>query len=295
MEERKSYWKQKWIIPGIKWNITGYSRAAYRTGFYIRDISLMLDAGPQCFSNPSHIMITHTHGDHIANLPFTLINDNPENHTFHIYAPAESEKHLRKYIHSLFETNSSMDIENPKDKWYKFYPMIPNTSFEISMNNNPYRIEVFNCDHSVPTVSYGINTIKQKLKDEYKGLTGKEIVELKKSGIEITQTVITPILAYLCDTSCVALETNPNLFTYKTVIVECTFLYPEHLENAQLTKHIHWDELKPYIITHSKITFVLIHFSLQYKDAEIDEFFKKESLPNIKIWNSFEYDTQTVE
>ena len=290
MNIRQSFWKQKWILPGIKWNISGYSRAAYRTGFYIQELDLMLDAGPQCFSNPSHIMITHTHGDHIANLPFTLIGPENGNHMFHIYAPKESEKHLRKYINSLFETNLSIDITGTPDQWYKFYPMVSETSFETNLNNHPYKIEIFNCDHPVPTVSYGISTIKKKLKKEYIGTPGKEIAKLRKSGIEITNKVITPTLAYVCDTSYKALETNPTLFDYKIIIIECTFLYPEHLDKAKNTQHIHWDELKPHIESHPEITFMLIHFSLQYKDAEIYEFFKDINLPNIKVWNSYEYD-----
>ena len=290
MNIKHNFWKQKWTLPGIKWSITGYSRAAYRTGFYIRELDMMLDAGPQCFSKPSHIMITHTHGDHITNLPFTMIGPEEGTHMFHIYAPAESEKYLRGYITSLFETNLSIDMNGAPDQWYKFYPMMSNTNFEIIANNNPYKIEVFTCDHSVPTVSYGISTIKQKLKDEYKGIPGKELAQLRKSGTEITAKVTTPILAYLCDTNFKALEVNPTLFNYKIIITECTFLYQEHIQRSEKTKHIHWNDIKPYIESHPEITFVLIHFSLQYTDKEIYEFFKQVNLPNIKVWNSYEYD-----
>ena len=60
------HWQKKMTIPGTPWEICGYSRSAYRTGFYISGLDMMLDAGPQNFNKPTHIFITHTHIDHIA-------------------------------------------------------------------------------------------------------------------------------------------------------------------------------------------------------------------------------------
>lgn len=45
MEARTAHWNQKWRLPGTQWTMTGYSRAAYRTGFYIPELDIMLDAG----------------------------------------------------------------------------------------------------------------------------------------------------------------------------------------------------------------------------------------------------------
>ena len=59
----------------------GYSVAALRTNFYIRELGLMLDAGlsaPNMTIN--HMLITHPHSDHTANIPF------------HIYAYKEPDK-----------------------------------------------------------------------------------------------------------------------------------------------------------------------------------------------------------
>jgi hypothetical protein len=51
------HWKTRWDIPGTPWSISGYSRSAFRTGFYIKELDLMLDAGPQNFNKPSHMLI----------------------------------------------------------------------------------------------------------------------------------------------------------------------------------------------------------------------------------------------
>lgn len=51
----------------------------------------MLDSGPQLHKRPDHIFVTHTHGDHIANLPFTLIDSDLERDRVKVYAPKASE------------------------------------------------------------------------------------------------------------------------------------------------------------------------------------------------------------
>jgi len=75
---------------------------------------------------------------------------------------------------------------------------------------------------------------------------------------------------------------------YPIVIIECTFLYDDELPLASQKKHIHWLELKPYIVKNPSTLFILTHFSLRYKDSDINIFFndikKKESINNIFPW-----------
>ena len=51
---------------------------------------------------------------------------------------------------------------------------------------------------------------------------------------------------------------------------------------------VHWEELLPYVKANPDTLFVLIHFSLRYKDTEILEFFQKQvmehGIRNIKPW-----------
>lgn len=287
MEARQAHWKQKWRLPGTPWTITGFSKAAYRTGFYIPELDIMLDAGPQNFNKPSHIFITHTHGDHVASLPFTLIGDESSHHVFQIYAPSEAERHLRRYIAALFEVNALMDSEDmPVGEWYNFYGCVDASSFRLDFNKSPFIVDVVECDHGVPTVSYCFSQVKSKLKDEYIGIPGRQIAEMRKGGIEVTKEVIVPSFAFICDTSISVLDRYPSIVRYPIVIIECTFLYPEERENAVATKHIHWEELKPYVIASPETLFVLVHFSLRYKDDDVLAFFaeQQDEVPNIKVW-----------
>ena len=119
------------------------------------------------------------------------------------------------------------------------------------------------------------------------GLPGKEIARLKKNGIDICQDVVIPQFAYICDCSISTIkEYEAQIFTNPYIIIECTFLYNDEYQNAQDTKHIHWLDLKSYVEKYSETIFILIHFSLRYKDEEIRTFFadKHDKNKNIIIW-----------
>lgn len=287
---RTAFWNIKWEIPGTPWKITGYSKAAYRTGFYIPALSMMLDAGPQNFCKPEHIFITHMHVDHVANLPFTLIDATKNPGRFNIYGPLEAENYLKNYINSMHTLNSLSDVDISTSYTYTGFSL---NNSEINYINKKihgvlFQVGVIKCHHSVPTVSYLFTEVKKKLKPEYKDLTSNEIIERKLSGTEITSEVEYPRFAYICDTYIKVLTDYPQILTYPVIFIECTFLYEDEYQNAHQTQHIHWKDLKPYVKSNPQCLFVLIHFSLRYTESQIDEFFQEEfqsqSIQNVKLW-----------
>jgi ribonuclease Z len=302
MEPRSIFWNTVKNLPGTPWTISGYSRAAYRSAFYVTGINVMLDAGPQSFKRPEHILITHTHGDHIAELPFTLIRkiipgvaQSPPTkqggeRKISIYCPKKAEPYIRKYISQLFCTNALDDVFRPIiDETYDLIT-IPQerSSRRVIMNNQIVELETVGADHSIDTVIYCISLVKEKLNPKYAGISGKELVLLKKSGECITIEIVDKKFCYVLDTSIKTFEQNVFLFEYPVIIVECTFLLDGEIELAVEKKHIHWQQLKPYIINNPTVTFILTHFSLRYKDSEIKDFFDnitiKENITNIIPW-----------
>jgi len=287
LELKHSWWNAKWMIPGTSWHICGYSRSAFRTGFYVPQLNMMLDAGPQNFNKPDHILVTHTHMDHIACLPMTMIGDVHGDHQFHIYGPAEAQHHVENYIQAMFCVNAvSLDV--PVREWFTYHALTARDTFGMEAKGVKLDIEVFECCHRIPTVSYGLSEIKNKLCAQYAGLSGPEIVALRKAGTCVTQPVKQRKLAYVCDTSIDVFALNPSLLQYPVVFIECTFLCPDDPERvgkdgdkvpetqrATDTGHIHWQQLKPYVLANPDTLFVLFHFSQRYNDLEILDFFHK--------------------
>lgn len=300
----------KWTNPPYKiegtcYTLKGWSKAALRTNFYIPELRIMFDAGLSANVSPDYILITHCHSDHTANIPYHLYTCHKK---ITIFSPPQSYTRIDNYIKSAYLMTTDIDDEDLLDVT-KIYDMIPayegKTEIMIGEKLEEYKdengdkktrlkggkqmkIEIINCDHSVPCVGYGLIDSKIKLKSEYEHLTTKEIGLLKKSGIEINYKIDFPFFCYLGDTSHKILE-NPLIEKYTTLMIECTFLLDEEHDNAILTKHIHWQYLKPYIISHPTTNFILYHFSQRYKPREIKDFFDKEldkERKNITIWIS---------
>ena len=267
---RNIHWLKEIKIPNTPWTIKGYSKSAYRTGFYIKELDIMLDSGTQNFNYPTHIFITHTHIDHCMDLGSNIMG---QQCIKHIYAPASAKKFIDDYIKATLCLSPMEDIDPSHRYIYHGLDKKIKDNFDVNINNFKLNIQVFECDHTIPTISFGFSQNRKKLKKEYLGLNNKEICDLKKSGIDFLINKKFDMFAYVCDTSIEVFNINPEILNYNVIMIECTFLFSEDLENAIKRKHIHWEQLKSYVIKYPKIHFILFHFSRRYKDKQINDFF----------------------
>lgn len=274
-------WNNTYNLIGSNLVIKGYSRAGERSSFQIPAISLMFDAGVRTSNTPNNIFISHCHADHIFDLPIILAG--MSNKKTDIYSPVE-ENVIDNFIRSSFRLINNGNMNLPS---YQINRIVPFKKINFSENKRNYQIEVFKCFHTVPTNGYGLSEIKKKLKPEYIGKKGIELVELKKSNVEICYSVEDYIFAYLTDTT-IKVFNNKNIFKYKTIMVECTILTEDAKDSARKHKHTYWGDLLPIIKSHPDNHFLIIHISPRYNQEEIIDFFKtektKNNLNNVEPW-----------
>lgn len=118
-----------------------------------------------------------------------------------------------------------------------------------------------------------IYSVKQKLKQDYLGLPGNEIKRLKLSGVEITNTVTTPEVAFTGDTMSdfILDPDNSDVLKAKILVVESTFLDDSvSIEHAREYGHTHLFEIASHSDKLENRAILLIHFSARYTTEEID-------------------------
>ena len=281
-------------LNSTSYSLMGYSIAALRTNFYIKELGLMLDAGLSIAKvTINHMLITHCHSDHIATLPFHIYSYK-ENEKIKIYIPKGIEKHIKDFIEITYLLSSHTFPEEEGIKredlyLYNFYELIivePGMILDINIKKSNFGLEIFKCYHQVPCVGYGIFEKRKKLKEEYSNLQGKEIGNLRKKGIEINYEYQFKFLCYLGDTSKDIFNNEQweKIIQYKNIIIECTFIKDDDLEQADKTFHIHWKFIEPIIDKYKDNIFILIHFSQRYDTSELIEFFNEKNRSNVIPW-----------
>ena len=167
-------------------------------------------------------------------------------------------------------------------------PVNPKDKIIVNGKGIHWEVDIIRCPHRVPSVGYCVSEIRQKLKEEYAQLKGKEIGELKKKGVEITKEEKFKQFIYMGDTTHEVFNLNPEVFEYKTIFIECTFFLEGLRENALKKTHVHWDFIKPFVKNNPQTLFMLIHFTLSVSEGQIVDFFKKESetegIYNVGLW-----------
>lgn len=283
MNMEQTFARCKFPLKKPVFTLFGYSVAARETGLYVQELDIQLDCGVSFRQLPEVIVITHGHSDHQKRLTdaFVNIKEAKKQNVVLVVPKPDKDK-----IYNIINSHFSLTNNSPTPRIHNRYKLLApecGSSVDIKLKNKNISIEVIRCFHSLVCSGYGFTETRDKCRQEYLELTDDERNELRKSGICMTEKKEFPLFCFLGDTNEQVLL-NKTLEKYPTIIIECTFLFDEHLEHAKKDKHMHWKFLGPYVKNHPDITFVLIHFSGRYSKDQINDFFKKEDMPNIILF-----------
>lgn len=234
--------------------IIGYSVAGEETVLAIPSLDVCFDIGksPEAVLSVDHVLLSHGHMDHAAGIAYYCSQrDFREMAAGTVLLPGD----LAPILQELLRVWGKLDGTTPP---VNIVAMEPGREYEIRRNLFAF---AFATNHCRGSLGYTIIERRQKLKEQYLELPGREIAKLRQDGVPVTYTLNLPLVTYLGDTMGGDFEQLACVRNSKILIAECTFFDEEHHDRARAGRHYHWDNLSKVLAGMENEYVVLTHLS----------------------------------
>jgi len=215
---------------------TGYSVAGEESVIAAPELNVCFDIGkaPQEVISIDHLCISHGHPDHTAGLHYYFTQRwFIDNDVGTAYLP----EHLLKPARQLMDVWSRIE-----GRYTEANLVAASPGQEIRMRRDLVLMP-FEVNHGVPALGYAVSEVRHKLKPEFAGKTGPELVDLKRRGVEIEYRLDVPLVAYCGDTAAGDFLDLDYVRNARVLFLECTFFDTDHLARARAGNHIHLQDL----------------------------------------------------
>lgn len=248
--------------------ICGYSVAGEETVIGMPQLDVCFDIGkaPNQLISINHVLLTHGHMDHAAGIAYYL------SHRKFVGLPAGTvlaPPNLMPHIQQILDAWGRLDGNSIPAK---LIPVTPGDEYRLKPN---LIVRIFATRHTRQAVGYCVIETRKKLKPEYVGLSGPEIVKLKQQGVPLENPIEVPIVSYLGDTSYLDFSELDYIAKSRILIAECTFFEDEHVERADAGRHMHIDEFAPMLERMQNEVVLITHLTQRTPITEVKRMLKE--------------------
>ncbi|NLS91211.1 MAG: metal-dependent hydrolase [Planctomycetaceae bacterium] len=243
--------------------IEGYSRAAVQTYWRIPEFKLGFDLGnqPWSFMGTPNWFVSHTHMDHVLALPAYVARrrmmkmDPPT-----IYLPEAAIDPIQKILRQMSRLDRGRLPCN-------LVPTRPGDEITLSRE---LVVTASATKHTLPSMGFVVWESRRKLREEFHGLSGEEIRDLRLGGTDVTREIRIPRFAYLGDSAPDGLDACPAMYEAEVLILELTFVSPSHRKDKiHKFGHMHLDDLVERRERFKNQLVIASHFSTRYHTRQI--------------------------
>lgn len=245
-----------WNLAGV--DVRAVSVAGLETCIELPSRRIAFDIGrcPRTAVAMERVFFTHAHVDHLGGVAHhvasrDLFGMRPP--TYYVPAPAYEG------VLALLDAWRRLDrAELPCE-------VVPlRAGDRVELGKGRY-VEAFAVSHRVPSLGYALVRRVQRLRDDLKGLPGEAIRARRAAGEEVTRSEERVEVAFCGDTTIRVVERQPLVRRARLLVLECTFVEPEHLDRAAPTGHVHLDQIaaRAHLFADNE-RILLTHFSQRY-------------------------------
>ncbi len=217
-------------LAGIR--LLGFSLAGEETVIAAPEHNVCFDVGraPREVVSIDNVCLTHGHMDHAAGVAYYF----SQRH-FVGNAPGRVIVHrgLAQPIQTLMAVWSEIEGHPSPGQVIGIEHLQ-----EVAIRRD-LLVRAFDVNHSQHSLGFSLIESRHKLKEEYQGKSGPQLVALKKQGVEIERRFEVSLLTCTGDTAVGRFLDLEFVQKSRAFVVECTFFDDEHVSRARAGRHVH--------------------------------------------------------
>jgi len=212
--------------------------------------------------NQSHVLFTHAHMDHMGGVAFHAATRSMRGMKPPTYlVPRENAAAFAE----LFAAWRKLDRSRLA---HEVVSLGPGDEYRLP---NGHLVRPFRSPHRVPCQGYAVWSVRKRLKEEFRGLAGREIARLStEEGVEVNEVFEAPELVFTGDTRIDVIEREPVVGQAKVLVMEITFVDDRvSVKQCRSKGHIHLDEIAERAELFQNRAILFTHFSARYSQRDI--------------------------